>query len=80
MTTFAVIRHPETGGLGIVPASALDMQRAHGWIRVSDFRAEPADFHLPEFADSTTDLDAGPEPGPEPKAAKKATTTKEHTA
>lgn len=78
MTDFAVIRHTETGGLGIVPAGALDMQRAHGWVRVSDYRAEPADFHLPDFADSTTDLDAEPEPEPEPKAAKtKAATTKE---
>jgi hypothetical protein len=78
MATFAVIRHTETGGLGIVPAAALDMQRANGWIRVSDYRDEPADFHLPDFADSSVDLDA--EPAPEPKAAKKAATTKESSA
>lgn len=76
MATFAVMRHTETGGLGIVPAGALDMQRAHGWIRVSEYRAEPADFHLPDFAGVTTDLDAEPEP----KATKKAATTKESSA
>lgn len=77
MSDFAVMRHTETGGLGIVAAGALDMQRAHGWIRVSEYRAEPADFHLADFADSTTDLDAEPEP----KAAKKAAaTTKESNA
>jgi hypothetical protein len=75
MATFAVIRHTETGGLGIVPAAALDMHRANGWVRVSDYRAEPSDFHLPDFADLSTDLDAEPEPAP--KASKKAATTKE---
>jgi hypothetical protein len=79
MATFAVIRHTETGGLGIVPAAALDMQRANGWIRVSEYRAEPADFHLGDFADARDDLDAEPEP--EPKATKtKAATTKESSA
>jgi hypothetical protein len=75
MSGFAVIRHTETGLLGIVPAGALDMQRAGGWVRVSDYRDEPADFHLPDFADAD-DLDAEPEP----KAAKKAATTKESNA
>lgn len=74
MTDFAVIRHPETGGLGVVPAATLSMQRARGWVRVSDYRPEPADFHLPDFADAVDDLDAEPTP----KAAKKAAaTTKE---
>jgi hypothetical protein len=74
MTTFAVIRHTETGGLGIVAAGALEMQRAHGWVRVSDYRDQPSDFHLPDFADSTDDLDAEPEPAPK---ARKAAPTKE---
>ncbi len=78
MASFAVIRHAETGGLGVVSAAALDMQRANGWVRVSDYRAEPADFHLPDFVDSFTDLDADPEPAP--KAATKAATTKESKA
>jgi hypothetical protein len=76
MSGFAVIRHTETGATGIVAAAALDMQRANGWIRVSDYRAEPADFHLSDFADARADLDAEPEP----KAAKKAATTKESNA
>jgi len=29
-------------------------------VRVSDYRPEPNDFHLPEFADAP-DLDAAPE-------------------
>lgn len=78
MTTFAVIRHIETGGLGVTPAGALQRQRVNGWVRVSEYRAEPGDFYLPEFADSHTDLDAEPEP--DPKAAKKAATTKESSA
>jgi hypothetical protein len=76
MTTFAVIRHTETGGLGIVAAGALDMQRAHGWVRVSDYRDEPSDFHLPDFADAE-DLDAEPEPEPARKATRKAAKTEE---
>lgn len=78
MSAFAVIRHTETGGLGVVPAAALDMQRANGWVRVSDYRTEPADFHLPEFADAFDDLDA--DPAPAQKAIKKAATTKESSA
>ena len=82
MSGFAVVRHPETGGLGVVPAGALDMQRAHGWVRVSEYRPEPADFHLPDFADATDDLDAEPEPEPAPKAKKapKAATTEEESS
>jgi hypothetical protein len=76
MATFAVMRHTETGGLGIVPAGAMEMQRAHGWVRVSEYRDEPADFHLPDFADAD-DLDAKPDAEPEPKAAKKAAPIKE---
>jgi hypothetical protein len=74
-----VIRHTETGGLGIVPAAALDMQRANGWIRVSDLPQRARRLPPGDFADSTDDLDAEPEP--EPKAAKtKAATTKESSA
>jgi hypothetical protein len=76
MSNFAVVRHPDIATPGIVPAAALEQQRARGWVRVSDLRNEPADFHLADFADSFDDLDAEPEP--EPKATKKAAaTTKE---
>jgi hypothetical protein len=76
MSNFAVVRHPDIATPGIVPAAALEQQRARGWVRVSDLRNEPADFHLADFADTFDDLDAEPEP--EPKAAKtKAATTKE---
>jgi hypothetical protein len=75
MSAFAVIRHPDIAVLGIVPAAALEHQRARGWVRISDLRSEPGDFHLEDFADAHADLDAEPEPAP--KAAKKATTTKE---
>lgn len=76
MSNFAVVRHPDIATLGIVPAAALEQQRARGWVRVSDLRNEPADFHLEDFADAFDDLDAEPEPEPEsePKAAKKAAT------
>lgn len=74
MATFAVIRHTETGGLGIAPAAALDMHRANGWIRVSDYRAEPADFNVPDFADVLDDLDAEPEPAPKAHAKTKEST------
>lgn len=74
MSNFAVVRHPDIATPGIVPAAALAQQRARGWVRVSDLRNEPADFHLADFADTYDDLDAEPEP----KAAKKAAaTTKE---
>lgn len=79
MSNFAVVRHPDIAAPGIVAAAALDTQRAKGWVRVSEYRNEPADFHLADFADSFDDLDAEPEP--EPKAAKKAAaTTKESSA
>lgn len=72
MSAFAVVRHPDVAAPGIVPAAALALQRAKGWVRVSDLRDEPSDFNLDDFADVHDDLDA------EPKA--KATTTKESKA
>ena len=57
---FAVVRHPDIEALGIVPDGALKSPQAKGFYRVSDWRAAPADFHLPEFADSFDDLDAPP--------------------
>jgi hypothetical protein len=65
MSRFAVIRHTQTGGVGTSPESALDLHLANGWVRVSEFRAEPSDFHLPDFADAP-DLDAPVETKTEP--------------
>lgn len=81
---FAVIRHPEVAALGTCPEEALEHYRGLGWQRVSEWRADPTDFHLPGFADATADLDAtveaaGPEPAPEPET-KPAKTTKEKAA
>lgn len=64
--SFAVVRHPDIDTLGVIPEGALEMHRARGWIRVSDWRREPADFHLPEFAEVVEDLDA-PKPKAKPK-------------
>lgn len=75
MSAFAVVRHPDIATPGIIPAAALELHRAHGWIRVSEYRDEPADFHLDDFTDARDDLDAEPEP-----KAKKAATTKESSA
>lgn len=66
MTGFAVVRHPDVAVPGIVPAAAFELKRIQGWYRVSDWRDEPSDFHLPEFAEAP-DLDA-PEPAQEPKS------------
>ena len=70
--SFAVVRHPDIATPGIVPAAALEQQRARGWVRISDLRNEPRDFNLDDFADTFDDLDAEPAP-----KAKKAATTKE---
>lgn len=75
MSNFAVVRHPDIETLGIVPAAALEHQRARGWFRISELRDQPSDFHLDDFADVHDDLDAEPEP--EPKATAKAAKTKE---
>lgn len=76
--SFAVVRHPDIEALGTIPAGALDYHRLRGWYRVSDWRDAPADFHLPDFADSYVDLDAPEpeaEPEPEPKPAPEQKTT-----
>ena len=71
-----VVRHPETGGVGVVAESALDIHRAGGWIRVSDAFDEGAKSHLvlTEYA-TAPDLDA-PQPEPAGKSATK-TSSKE---
>lgn len=52
---FVVVRHPDAG-IGTIPAAALEMHRARGWARVSEERAEPSAFHLPDYAEAH-DLD-----------------------
>ena len=66
---FAVVRHPDIDSPGICPQGAFELQQALGWYRVSEWRAEPADFHLPDFTDAS-DLDApASEPEQEPTKA-----------
>jgi hypothetical protein len=65
---FALARYPGVDELGIFPASAMEHQRARGWVRVSEWRPEPADFYLPDFADAFDDLDAPPEAKPRAKS------------
>jgi hypothetical protein len=73
--SFAVVRHPDIAALGIVPDAALDAHRANGWFRVSGWCDQPADLHLPDYAEVFDDLDAEPEPVKKP-----AKTTKETKA
>ena len=72
---FAVVRHPDVEALGVIPDAALASHRANGWFRVSPWREQPSDLHLPDYAEATEDLDAEPEP-----ASKPAKTTKENKA
>jgi hypothetical protein len=58
--SFVVVRHPEAG-VGTAPVSGLYLLEANGWQVVSDERAEPSMFHLPDFA-------AAAETQPEPPA------------
>jgi hypothetical protein len=54
-----VIRHPETGGVGVVADSALDIYKGLGWIRVSDAVGESAKDQIvtQDYAEAV-DLDA----------------------
>lgn len=74
------MRHPETGGVGLVPESAVEHQRGRGWLRVSDALDDDARlaFDPAEFADAP-DLDAAPDPEtePAPKAPAKRSTAKD---
>ena len=72
--SFAVVRHPDIETLGIVPQGAMEYERVRGWYRVSEYRPEPNDFHLPDFAEATEDLDASPK-----KPARKAPAAPEPT-
>lgn len=56
-----VVRHPETGGVGVVAESALDIHKGLGWIRVSEPIAEFEKAHVvtQDYA-AAPDLDAAP--------------------
>lgn len=54
-----VIRHPESGGAGVVAESALPAHRGLGWVRVSDAVSEMDKDQLDLSAyDGAPDLDA----------------------
>lgn len=59
--SFVVVRHPDVAVPGIIPVAALESNRVSGWYRVSEERAQPADFHLLDYLDAE-DLDAEPVP------------------
>jgi hypothetical protein len=61
---FAVVRHPDIEAPGFIPEGALELHRAKGWIRISEWREAPSDFHLSDFAESFEDLDAPEEKKP----------------
>jgi len=56
-----VVRHPETGGAGVVAESALPTHRGLGWLRVSDAVSEmdKDQIDLSAYANAP-DLDAVP--------------------
>lgn len=63
-----VVRHPDTGGVGVVAESALPIHKAEGWLRVSE-PVDGMDRHhvvLVDYAEAP-DLDAEPEPAPNPE-------------
>lgn len=56
-----VIRHPDTGGVGVVAECALPAHRNLGWVRVSDAYPEDAKDNIDKrrYAEAI-DLDAVP--------------------
>lgn len=64
-----VMRLPDTGGVGVVPETALDHYRGRGWLRVSEAlgRDERDQVRLGDYVDAP-DLDAPPEPKSKAKA------------
>lgn len=64
-----VIRHPETGGVGVIAEPALSIHKGQGWLRVSEPLPEHAidEVVKADYADSP-DLDA-PTPKTKPSDA-----------
>lgn len=65
------MRHPGTGGAGVVPESALDIHRAREWVRVSEAIAEADKDQLVLAEYGHDDLDA-PAEAAKPKTRKSA--------
>ena len=61
---WCVIRHPETGGLGVIPGSALRIHLDHGWVRVSEWATDQTILRAADFADAEPLDDPLPEPEP----------------
>lgn len=81
MTDFAVVRHPDVSVAGVLPAAALETQRANGWYRVSEFAAQPADLDPSAYGPDSPDLDApAPEPEPEEEDTPKTKTARKAAA
>jgi hypothetical protein len=49
---FCVVRHPDIDSPGMAAEASLPLLEVKGWVRVSDFRESPSDFHLDEYADA----------------------------
>jgi hypothetical protein len=67
------VRHPETGGAGVIAESALDIHRGNGWIRVSGPIGEFDKDRVNPYDYDVVDLDV---PQPEPSKTAK-TSSKE---
>ena len=52
-----MVRHPDIETVGVCPQASFEAHRARGFYRVSEWRENPADFHLPDYAEGV-DLDA----------------------
>lgn len=58
MSAWHIIRHPETGGVGVIGDSSLPIHKALGWIRVGEV-AEGEKDHVDKAAyTDAPDLDA----------------------
>lgn len=71
------MRHPETAGVALIPASSLVLHQHKGWLRVSDAIAEETmhGVDLAAYAEAA-DLDAADtdaEPAAKPQAKTKET-------
>lgn len=69
---WCLIRHPDVTVPGICPEASLELQRARGWYRVSDWASGPDGL----VATADVDLDAEPVPDPEPQPADEPAPTK----
>lgn len=79
-----VMRHPETGGVALIPESSMPVHRGLGWLRVSDAIAEEAmhgvdvaqfvdapDLDAPTAEDTDESADTATEPAAKPRSKEK---------